>query len=173
MKEKLSIVVMILMFQNCNSTNISKNQPNDPKNNKINFFRFLIDDLKGEDIREKYICMYPKFVNIEFQNDTSNVFEQKYPNPCSPSMIANFILYVKSPNSKLQINILNNSDSLISTYMPTKLEKGYYAFYSEEYIRNNMSNAVIYEQINRVDSKYSVEFKIDSSKYKLDLKRFR
>jgi len=173
MKKILSIVIIILIFQNCNSTNISKNKSNNQENNKIDFFRFLTNDLQGEDLREKYKCMFPKFVNIEFSEDTSNVFKHKYPNPCSPSMFANFILHIKSPNSNLQIDILNNSDSVISTFIPTKLEEGYYAFYSEKYIRNNICNSSIYEEIDRVASKYSVEFKIDSSKYKLDLKAFR
>ncbi len=171
-KQIFLAVVVILLLNNCSTINHNEYISHNNTNSRPHFFKFLTDDLKGEDPRIKYMCMHPKFVNLEFEKDTSTILRQNYPNPCSPSMYRKFIMYIHDPKSYFQINILNNSDSAISTFIPKKLEKGYFAFYSERYLKFNNNNFETLKGNISMGIGYSVVFILDDRKYKFNLINF-
>ncbi len=133
------------------------------------FFRFVDDDFGDVDPRERFMCLYPKFVNIDLKIG----YKVKYPNPCSPNQFANFVIFIPDSSSQLQIKILNASDSTISKYEPINLRKGYYVFDSYNYLFNGYDKLESPNKQNLKNINYPILFNVDGNIERHSIHNFR
>jgi hypothetical protein len=163
-RNNLTLISLLVLFVNCKTIDKSRNTfENINKENK-NIFSYVTDDLKGEDPRDKFACLYPRLINI---NLTEN-YKPKYPNPCYPKILVNYVIFIPDSTSQLQINFFNNSDSLISVFSPKELRKGYYFLQTDQYEFTNEQ----FEEIKKNDSEYSVEIKLNKKLYNYNIKAY-
>ena len=161
----LLFISLIIFFNSCSCIDYQKNIFIDSKKPKQQFFTYLVDNLKGKDPRERFLCMFARFININL----TKKYKPKYPTPCSPPFLANYIIYVQDSTSKLHFKFFNNDDSLVNEFSPKKLKKGYYFFQTEKYEFSKEE----YKDIYKIDSKFRVEIELNKKKYNYNLILFR
>ena len=101
------------------------------------YFRFLTNEIDDqEEIIKRYDCMYPSYVNTNFKFESDG--KQKYPNPCSPSMFRNFIIYIQE-FSNFSFSIINENDSTLFSFNQQIFKSGLYSLWFEKlYLQNEI-----------------------------------
>ncbi len=128
------VYLLFFVFSSCTHVKIKKQNYYD----NIKVFEFLLDDLKGVDIRDKFVCMFPRLVNIEL-NPRPN-FKQLYPNPCCPPSFPPYIIFVNNLDS-LKITVTLN-DSVLTAVKEKRLRKGYYVFRTNIFLLNEIEQGI-------------------------------
>jgi hypothetical protein len=107
------------------------------RDSTLSFFRFLTNEIENqEDVFRKYDCMYPSYVNTNFIFE--NTGKQKYPNPCSPSMFRNYIVFIPE-FANFTFLIQNENDSTVFSFNRQITKSGLYSIILEKLYLENIN----------------------------------
>ena len=107
-------------------------------NYNLKAFEFLLDDLKGVDIRDKFMCQFIRFVNMKLEQ---REFEQNYPIPSSPPAFPSYVISIDNLDS-LEIRVIID-DSVLTAVKEKDLRNGYYIFRINTFLIDEMNKGTI------------------------------
>ncbi len=128
---------------------------------EVKVFDFLLDDLKGVDIRDKFMCLSPRFVNIKLRPRIN--FKQQYPNPCCPPSFPPYVIHLDKSDI-LDISLITN-DSIYTAVRTRIFNEGYYVFRTQTFLLNEMDKKNFRIELSKHRMEYSIMILINGKKF--------
>ncbi len=145
------------MFSSCTYVKIKKRNYYDD----VKVFEFLLDDLKGVDVRDKFGCMYPRIVNIEVESRPN--LKQLYPNPCCPPTFPPYVIHLNKLDF-IDVSIVTN-DSIYTAVRTKTLEKGYYVFRTNIFLMKEINSKNTKIKSLKETREYTIMILINEKKF--------
>jgi len=136
------IIISIFIFISSSKSVLAQSEKSSDSSNY--FFKFLTNEIgNAEEIERRYYCMYPNYVNTNFNFGSGG--KQKYPNPCSPSMHRAFIIFIPD-FANFTFAIYDENGTTIFSFEQQNLSSGLYRLLTEElYLKNIIASNILYK----------------------------